>query len=222
MSSSQQLARTLPLTGAVAAAAAAYILLLAPADRSLRSARADLQAAYSKLSLADTPTLTPNALEALRARSRNIRENLARASSVSVDADTLYAHLTSLAETHGVRIETLEPTLSPQIPQPHDPTIHQPGHASKTTQISGGLPPDEHTTLTQRFLCTLSVVGPYTSVAKFIAAVEARSGLAIVRSVRLTPTEESGQQLTEAVIRTEHFAIVPDKQHNTLTVKGTP
>ncbi len=118
-----------------------------------------------------------------------------KASSTPVaDERALYASLMSIAASHQVRLEE----VNPAAPQP---LMLGPKTSAETLKSARSI---EHS-----IGYSIVATATYTNAAAFLRAIETDLGFSIVRSVRLSPLPESG--MIRLMLNTEHYAfdVVP-------------
>ena len=103
----------------------------------------------------------------------------------------LFAAVMSLAESHHVRLDELNPVKT--APGPRRPI----GPAAPTT-----VPTSNDTSVGY----TMVAVASYDNIAAFAAALRTDLGYSVVRSIRLTPVQDERVRLVRAVIETEHYS----------------
>lgn len=174
-------------------AGAARMLLVDPAERTLGQAQAALRTERVRSAQAIAPQLSPESLARLHARNAAMRNTIVGRSAIIKDESTLYATLMDLATLTKVRIDQLQPeaiSSSTLTAPPPSPGVPMP----KTTPVA-----DAH------LAYSMIVVGTYGDIVGFVDAIQSKAGYAIVRSVRLSPTDHREPNAIQAVIQTEYF-----------------
>jgi Tfp pilus assembly protein PilO len=103
----------------------------------------------------------------------------------------LYAAITSLAASNGVRLDELNPVAV-------SATLGQDQHAAQ-----GPKPADV------TIAYNMVGIGTYEQAAAFIAALRTQLGYSVVRSVRIVPVQDEHVRLVRAIIDTEHYSFDP-------------
>jgi Tfp pilus assembly protein PilO len=168
---------------------AGYLLVVEPTERRLAQVRGQIAAAEAEARAAQASALEPQQARAALRTARASLQEIERQGRTARDESALYAGITSLAKSHRIRIDHVQPTSGGVV------------RAPEKTEPGGAPPPRD-----LRSGYALAVTGEYADLVSFLTAMGEELGYSQVRSVRLTPSGEPGSRRVQAVVRTEHFA----------------
>lgn len=176
-------ARALAAQGLIACAllAGAVATISGPLRADLAEARSRLRALQrqAERAVGVDPSETPQAEREADPDSR--AEEIRRRSERAADAGALYDSIMRLAQTHGVRVDRLEPR--------NQRGKETPDRATPSTTFA------------------VTAAGAYDDIARFLQALESDTGFVTTVSLRMTPapeTEGAGRVL--AIFETTHRA----------------
>lgn len=173
--------------GVAAALVGAGVTALTHApDHERNEAKAALNSAHRELA-PGRAIRTPDELEKVRQRTEQCRTRLREASALERDVSALYARVGELAGRCGVRVDQVAPVTS--------------------APAALALPPEDPGVNDRRSAYTLSVMGRYADVARFVRGIEEEAGFTVVRSMRVTPGDSESAGQVRAVLVTEHFFV---------------
>lgn len=160
---------------------------------------ADALAASSGAGVALTADQLTAMTESARAEVRLVTER----ASLARDETRLFTSIMSLADSTGVRVDQMQPLeVAPAeraAAAPPPPTT-TPGTPAPPEADS----PDHPIRPSMGYTITLSA--PFAGVIDFMHRLRTELGFTVVRSVRLSPADDSVGDRVEAVITTEHYA----------------
>lgn len=191
---------------AVSLCAGAHYFVVDPAQARLAEAKAKIAAHDAERALrSGVLSLTDAQVADLHRQTRERLDDIARRSHLAEDQTVLFERVSSIAGEHGLRLESLTPGASPTsraavAPAPPPPPPPPTGGAGPAE------PPPPPPAKDTRVGYTVTVVGPYASVAGFVRALGDGLGYTLVRAVRITRAEGADADAIRAVVETDHLA----------------
>lgn len=184
---------------------AVHYFLIAPAEQEAARLRIEADAADSPRAsgvavsaekLNELAAAAAAELDAVRVRNR-----------IAMDHTELFSTITRLADESRVRLDQLEPAEPVMMP------LAPPTDGAQSAAGAPPLTPAPVGPSDTMVSATMSVTGAYGGVARFLHALSSDAGFAVVKSVRLEPSEHP--ELVRAVIATQHYAFaIPNTSAN--------
>lgn len=163
----------------------AWVGFVAPAHARVASARsqqAELERMLRDLDIDHTVPELSARLTSLRDLSQAIQE---RSTHALAQAE-LYGSMSSLAESHGLTIDRIDPR-----------------------DTSAARPTKDQGPATASLTCTIALRGPFQQVLSFVNDIEHAQGLVRVVSARLQPAGDALEPACTLTLETRHVALAP-------------
>ena len=171
----------------LAACVGAYMALVDSPRKQLVTTTNENAALAAELRTAENlRNQTPAMTEAL-GRATQDQAQIAALGRLAREERSLFAALMSLAGTHHVRLDELNPVRAASQGKPQT----QPNTPATSDATVG---------------YTMVAIAPYDNLAEFAAAIRNELGYAVIRSMQLTPVQDERTKLVRAVIETEHYS----------------
>jgi Tfp pilus assembly protein PilO len=195
---------------AAALCASAYYLLAQSAGERLAKVRAEIAEAQAKDSArAGVGNLSEAQVRELQQTTADRIAAIRERSEPAIDEAVMFARVSELAVTHGLRVDQLSPSRvtasggpAPNLP----PGVHagtpaaQPGGPVDPAAPPVAAPKDSSV------IYTMTLIGSYTDISAFLDGLTQRAGYSTVRSIRLSQPDLSRPDQLRAAVETEHFA----------------
>lgn len=182
----------------------AYTFLVDSTRAKVASIRDEISRLQSDQSETGIGSLSEQQISELQRVTAERLRQIADRSLPSKDETSLYEHVSSLAASHGVIIDALNPVAQPKQNAPALPPGVQPGSPAAAQALADAAAQPQYKDVKSAY--TIGVRGSYSDLACFIASLRNKLGYTSIRSIELHPTDsDSGPQI-RADIATDHFA----------------
>ncbi len=190
--------------------AGGYFMLVEPMERDIARAREEITTTQTRSQLGTTSALPTADAQRLVDSAAGLRNEVARRSDTARTEAGMFAALVGLAETHGLRVDEVQPVTpgaakSVPTPMPIPPP---------TATATGASPPPAPVEPVLHRGYSISAGGTYSGIASFIRALQNDLGLTAVKSVRMTPDATPGSSKVHCAIETEHWSLLRPSLHN--------
>ncbi len=173
----------------------AFMFLVDPASKKLASARAQETMLLSQASAVEALRNSVPQISAAATRAREEAERIQQTGRLARQEQELFAALSSLAARSKIRVDQLTPNKVIG-------TNKLPGAG----QSASSAPEQPESSLNAAFGYTIDATAPYSDLAAFLKAVRTELGYCLVKSVRISPTQDLNSNLVHAIIVTEHYS----------------
>ncbi len=194
MSDTNTRANVVQLFIAAAICVGGYLLLVDPAHKRLTAVRAQVVEKSAKIKqLQQVRDAVPRFTQMAEQAAHQASVIEAR-STPARDQGALFASLAALAAEHHVRLDTLDPY---QVSRPTPPPA---------APAAAGAPPAPPPPKDSVLGYTITMVGSYDDLARFVSAIQHTTGFTRIRNLRLSPITEGTVTAVHATLQTEHYA----------------
>lgn len=182
-----QTSRNIIAEGAIAIALCVGVrmLLVGSAESTLASARASLTRAQSQLEGDAATRLSHTEAAGVLQRAETIAGEVREKSRLAMSESDLFAAIMALGESNHVRIDQVDPG-APVPPKPGEPA------------------PDW-----TRAAYSVTAVGEFNDLVRFIDGLEHRAGYLVIHAVRVSPSDDHDVNMLRAVLTFEVLGFDP-------------
>jgi hypothetical protein len=184
----------------LAACIGAYMVLVDGPRKQLATAAEQNKSLTNEVRSAESLRDQIPAMTAALTRAGQDEAQLRDMGRLAREERALFAAMMSLAGTHRVRLDELNPVRAAKAGMPSEKNTNQ------VNDVTVGY--------------SMVAIASYEDLAAFAAAIRNDLGYAVIRSMRLTPVQDEHEKLVRAVIETEHYSFDASPAHPPMADAG--